>query len=195
MTERPKAPWGGLVMTVAFLAVATIVLEYFGVGGYRGGFLITAAVLVVLGVLVAWRALVGVPQRSTWLVSVGVVALVLASVLVERAPWSTGRLSDAADGIDLPYHQLRSERTSGRPGCDPCPTLERRLAGPDLNTEAATIEVALAIMEAGYPLEITTEARRIGRILTGDDDLTIEARIVREDDGGTLLTLVFRSRR
>lgn len=122
-------------------------------------------------------------------------ALILASVLVERAPLSVGQLAAAADRVDLPHHDLRRERTHGSARCRPCPTLERHYRGPDLIAEAALIEVAAALVAAGYPIEITTEARRTGRITTSTPDVAVAAKVVRLDAGGTRLTLTFRSRR
>ena len=174
--------------------VTFLVLDHFGVAGFRGGFALTAVVLVVGVGAVAWVLLRGTDQRRLWMLSVALVGLVLSSVLVERAPLSKGRLRDLADDVDLPFHRLESERALGNSRCSPCPRLVQRYQGPDLIVEAAVIEVAASLAAAGYPLTITPEARRTGELSTGTEDVAVDASVVREQGKGTTLELTFRSR-
>jgi hypothetical protein len=141
---------------------------------------------------IAWALLAGTHQRSLWVVTDVLLAVVLAAVLVDRAPLSTGRLRAAADDIHLPYHRLVTERARGNSRCAPCPSIERRYRGPDLIPEAALIEVSGALAEAGYPLRITEAARRTGRLRTDDGEVRIDVAVTRQGDA-TSLTLTLAS--
>lgn len=164
-----------------------VVLDLLGVAGYRNGFLLTALLLGVAGGAAVWLALAGVPQRATWLVAYLLLAVVVAGVLVDRAPLSTGRLRAAADDIELPFHRVVGTESSGNSRCRPCPAVTRRYDGPDLNVEPALIEVAAAAAAAGYPLELTVEHRRAGRFATANGTIHLEVTVGRREGGTTLV--------
>ena len=167
------------------------VLRFLGVGGFRGGFLLAAAILVGGGTLTAMWGLAGVPQRTTWLVAVGLLGLIIAGLLVDQAPISKGRLRAEAARVDLDFYRLEREITSGNSRCDPCPTVERRYVGPDLIVDAALIEVAARLASAGYPLRVTEDARRSGRLRTATEDIRVDVEVRRVDDA-TDVRLTFR---
>ena len=178
---------------MAYFAVTSAVLGYFGVAGFRGGFVMSGAILAVGGAAVAWMGLTGAAQRGTWIVAVVLVGAILAGVLVDQAPLSKGQLRAEADRVDLTFYRLEGEVASGNSRCRPCPALERRYAGPDLAVEAAIIEVAAALATAGYPLEVSVEARQTGTLRTQTDRFAVHVS-VRRVTGRTDVHLTFRGR-
>lgn len=163
-----------------------------GVAGFRGGFFIVAAILAGGAAAVTWIELSGAAQRGTWVLAFAIIGVVIAGVLVDRAPLSKGRLQAEADRVELDFYRLEREVLSGNSRCKPCPTVERRFVGPDLIVEAALIEVAAVLASDSYPLKITTEARRTGRLTTATEAVRVDV-VVRREASSTDVRLTFRN--
>ncbi len=122
-------------------------LAYFGVGGYRLGWVWVGAVLVVgSGGAVWWALGTGVERRGMWVASAAVFAVVGGSVLVDAAPPSAGVLQQRLDGLTLPFYEVIDQNSGGGSTCRPaCPRVTRVLRSPVGSVEAAAGEVRAAV--------------------------------------------------
>lgn len=129
------------------MVVAAGALHYFGVGGYRWAWVWLGLSLVGGSVLATWWALGRTtPRRGVWVVSVGVLAVVGASVLVDAAPPSRRVLEQRLDALVLPFYEVTAQSMAGRSTCRPrCPRVTRTLRAPVGSADAAYGEVRAAI--------------------------------------------------
>jgi len=139
-----------LLLAMLVMVVLGLALDRLGVAGYQGGELIVPTILAIasgLGVSIALR---GRRERVTWTVAAAVLATVITPVLVDRAPWSVGRLQAELDGMNLPFTEVVEEHTSGTSWCVPrCPRVSRTYLGPAITPLAAAREVAAALTVSG----------------------------------------------
>lgn len=133
------------------MALGTVALRSFGVGGYRGGFWICLAALVVVPTLTLGTA--SRSERRSALLYLGASALLAATAaswLVAESPPSAGRLSDRLDALDLPFYEVVDERRTGSSTCRPtCPAVVRTYRGPATGVRAAIVNTAVALDAEG----------------------------------------------
>lgn len=135
----------------ALATVATMaVLSFFGTGGYRNGFALSAVPLVLVAAVgTVWAIKPSVQVTKSWVAVNAVVGLVLAGAVVEVSPPSRGRLSAEADALRLPFHKVIDTRESGNSRCAPCPVVVRRYRAPVPSVEGTISAVLSALMERG----------------------------------------------
>lgn len=134
---------------IVYLVVATVVLGYLGVGGYRAGFLWLALAIPLAGTLVTWRLLRGQhTSTALWCLAVALIGITVAAKLVDLAPGSTARLDQRLDRLALPFfHTVREER-SGHGWCSPhCPRVVRVYRAPRTAPRGAYFTVLLALRQ------------------------------------------------
>ena len=144
-----RRPGVGLTAGVVYLLSAAAVLDDAGVAGYRLGFLLA---LGVLGMSAPVMVMLGgtFDNRTLWAAVLLVFSLVIAAVLVDRAPPSTSELLRRLDGVDLPLFEVTGERRFGSSTCRPrCPAVERIYAAPATAPFAAVSRVVLGLRQAG----------------------------------------------
>jgi hypothetical protein len=135
-----------LAISAGALAVVAGALDQLGVAGYRHG-----ALLCTLALPIAMGALAWLLTRQAWTTAViVVVALALSGTLATRAPWSTGRLEAALDGLhDLDGFHERSTVSEGHSWCRPgCPRVTRTWDVADTPAVDAVRLMAIALSEA-----------------------------------------------
>jgi hypothetical protein len=181
---------------LAFSLVAWLV----GLGGWRSGALVVGAPLVLGGGALAFIALREVEGRIVWAAAVAVVGLSLTGLVGQRSPYSTGRLAQELDALDLPFFTVVSQVESGHGWCRPtCPAVTRVYRGPDTSAQAVMVTLGSALIARGL-IRDTTALRDIAatdsvRVVTRD--YSLRAGIERAD--ATLrsrrITITVRSRR
>lgn len=164
------------VIVVGWLLLWGIALWYFGVGGYRLGFLWTALILAGGAAGLAWQAVSPeAPYRAAWVVAAALVGLTVAATLVDTAPPSKGELASRMDDLSLPFFKEVSETRGGSSTCRPrCPVVERVYDAPDTAPFAATYTVALALVEKKL---LETPPARSTRVVVRGDDMDVDARV------------------
>jgi hypothetical protein len=136
---------------VAYFVVATLVLGYLGVGGYRAGFLWLALALPAAATLLTWLALRAVDTNGVlWCLAVAVVAVTVAAKLVDLAPESTARLDQRLDRLALAFYRPVAEHRSGHGWCRPsCPRVERTYRAPDTAPTGALLLLIVTLSQQG----------------------------------------------
>jgi hypothetical protein len=156
--ERAPSPRGGsrrprpalaLGVAVGYLVLATAIVDFWGLAGYRLGFLLTTGVLA--GSVALLVALGGpIENRGLWAAALIAAGLALAALLVDRAPPSAGQLTRRLDGVELPLFAVTSHRRLGSSTCRPrCPAVERTYVAPATAAFAAVSRVVLGLRQAG----------------------------------------------
>lgn len=148
------------VGAVVGLGFVTAGLDFMGIAGYRFGFVFVSLVLVATAV---GALAVGAPRRiaRVWYLAAMVGAIALAGLLVDRAPFSVPRLASAMDTLPLPLYRVVEETRSGNSRCQPsCPVVTRIYAGPLLDERATVLDVANALQQRGYQLDVGRSFRR-----------------------------------
>ena len=160
-----RQPWLRLGIVAALFIAATTALHVLGVGGYRQGGLIVTGVLLVVG-CGTFLALPGrgnaanMDNRGLWLLVLGVLAVVGGGVLADRAAWSSGRLASEMDRLDLPFFEVRDERTTGHSWCRPsCPAVIRVYGTPNTSVRATMLTVAASFTRIGLVTDQTLLSR------------------------------------
>ncbi|MBV8960690.1 MAG: hypothetical protein JO087_18170 [Actinobacteria bacterium] len=167
-----------LAGVIVYLVVATIVLGYLGVGGYRAGFLWLALAIPVVATALAWRVLRNVDTNTAlWCVAVALIGITACAKLVDLAPESTARLAQHLDGLNLPFFKTVRETRSGHGWCRPhCPRVERQYTVPRTAPRAAYFTVLLALRQH-HLLDVNErlpDVRAAGeRVVTRTDRYTI----------------------
>jgi len=151
-------PWLRLAHAVV-AGLVTAFLDLAGVGGFRGGFLIVAAVLVV-----AYAAPLLAPGRRRssrrWASAVAVLAIVAAGLLVDRAPYSAPRLAQEMNALPIGENRVLDESHSGNGRCRPsCPAVTRTYALPLLTKRAVVVQIATALQQLNFELDLAQTYR------------------------------------
>jgi hypothetical protein len=137
------------------------------VGGYRAGWVIVVAVLALPGSALTWWLLgLGPPVqgRGTYALTVAILGVVIAALIVGRAPLSKGRLSAELDRLPLSYFTRTGQHESGHSWCRPsCPVVVRTYKGPDLSAP----QIAGSVVNAMAARRLVTDPRRLQRDETG----------------------------
>jgi hypothetical protein len=161
-----------LLGVVAYLVIATLVLGYLGVGGYRDGFVWLALALPATASLLTWALLRSIDtNRLVWCLTVAIVGVTVAAKLVDIAPESAARLDQRLNHLNLPFFTELAERRRGHGWCRPsCPTVTRIYRAPDVGTTATFGEVSAALVlahlvprAADFRLSRDGSARAAGR--------------------------------
>jgi hypothetical protein len=134
----------------AYLVVATLVLGYLGVGGYRAGFVWLALALPAAATLLTWLALQGSDTtRAAWCIAAALLGLTAAAKLVDLAPDSAARIDERLGRLALPFYTPVEEHRSGHGWCRPhCPTVERVYRVPSTGAPATYFTMTLALQRA-----------------------------------------------
>jgi hypothetical protein len=188
-----------LVLVALAVVVVAFALDRLGVAGYQGGELLVPAILALTSGLGVWSALRGRPSRVVWTAAAAVLATVLTPVLVDRAPWSVGRLQAELDGLVLPFTEVVDEDTSGTSWCVPrCPRVSRTYLGPAITPLAAAREVASALTTAGVAPVALASRVTDGSFDAEGDDLRVLVRAEPDSDeplSRVRVTITLQSRR
>ena len=138
-----------LLAVLAYLVIATLVLGFLGVGGYRAGFVWVAIALPAAGAGLAWILLRDADtNRPVWCLAVAAISIVAAAKLVDYSPDSTARLDHRLDALTLPFFTRTAEHRSGHGWCSPhCPEVERVYKVPATAPRAAYFTVLLALQQ------------------------------------------------
>lgn len=155
--SRPRAWW---VAHLLVAAGATALIDVLGVAGYRSGFFLVTALLLVL--FVGPLLVLGGPGLpKLWLLFAGIMAAVAAGVLVDRAPYSAGRLAVEMDRLPLPDVGVLQETRRGNSRCRPaCPQVTRTYDTPQTSARASIVQIALALEQRGFGVDLATTYRR-----------------------------------
>lgn len=180
---------------VALLSLAAIA-DVLGIAGYRYGGIGLTVGLPVVAVLVA---VVQKIRPLAWIVALAVLAAALGGLLVDRAPWSTGRLEAALDDLEHldGFEVLETERT-GHSWCRPsCPKVTRVYRAPDTSPKANVVTMAVSLSNAGLAPPLSELG---GRILTDTlrvrgDETNVLVTAERLEIGDLRVTVVLSSHR
>jgi len=144
---------------IAYLVIATVVLGYLGVGGYRAGFLWLALAIPLAGTLLAWWLLRRQPTNTAlWCVAVVLLGITVAAKLVDLAPESTARLDQRFNRLSLPFFKQVRETHTGHGWCRPqCPRVERLYRAPDTSPTGALLQVIVSLSQQG----LVPDVRRV----------------------------------
>jgi hypothetical protein len=184
-----------LGLGAGWVAVAGPAAWFFGLGGYRSGFLSVGAVLglgVVAAVVVVPRA------RVAYGLALALIAFTSTSVVVATSPPSKGELDRRLSRLSMPYYAEVSRRSFGTSRCRPtCPGVERTYRGPILGTRAGVLDAAVALDRSG--LLAPPRLRRSFSTPTLDDqleDVRVRVSVAKEPpDGHVLVTIRLDGRR
>lgn len=186
----------------AILAVSAVAgtLDVLGVAGYQGGEIAVAAVLAATAGAGGWFSLRGVPAAGLWAAVVAVLATLLTPVLVDRAPWSAGRLQAELDSLELGFVDRIDQHVSGHSWCKPtCPVVERTYLGPAVNALVAIREVGVALSAADLAPRAATRDIRTTTFGLEHDHVRIDVRTEPDDPADPVsrirITIRLESRR
>lgn len=139
-----------LAAAAAFSVIAGVVVDFAGIAGYRGGFLLATAALAVGPLLLLARFGRDIAGRGILAAAFLILAVTGAAVVHDRAPESHGELARRLDGLDLPLFEQVSESRLGSSTCRPsCPAIERRYDAPSTAPFAAVSRVSLELLRRG----------------------------------------------
>lgn len=184
--------------TLAYVALAVVVIDRLGIAGLRGGLPITALVLGAGAGLVAFLAMGPVPDRALWVLAVVVVAVVPSPALADNAPLSKGQLRRHLDALELPLFRRLSHDESGRSWCTPsCPRVMRTYRAPPTAPRAAVATVAVALNQAKLidDRALTRPPQDRLRYRTEDLLIDVSARPTAGQASPVLVTLTLTARR
>ena len=127
-----RAEYVGLAVSFAWLVVASVATGFFGVAGYRAGWAVVMAVLVVGTGLVSWAAITRSGAHRGWIMSFVLFGLIISARQIDTAPLSKHRLAASLDKFKMDFYKLEDEKRSGHSWCKPtCPTVTRRYRAPN----------------------------------------------------------------
>jgi hypothetical protein len=164
------------LVVAAALVGAVAATWWLGLAGWRYGNVAVPAAFAVAAGAGTWLVLArGSPGRTLWTVSAVILAIVLASVLIDAAPPSRGALVARLDGIRLDFYEVLSERRTGHSWCRPtCPSVTRVYRAPFTSDRANSATVIAGLRAAGLvpapsrfvmPTRLDFRDRRDGRVL------------------------------
>ncbi|MEA3075492.1 MAG: hypothetical protein QOF60_400 [Actinomycetota bacterium] len=162
---------------------------FFGLGGYRSGFLVVGAVLapgVIAAVVVLPRA------RVAYGLALALIAFTSTSLVVATSPPSKSELSRRLGRVSIPYYREVSGHSFGTSTCRPaCPGVERTYLGPMLGTRAGVLDAAVALDREGLlappRLRRSFSAPRLDDQL---EDVRVRVSVAKQPPDGHLLVTI-----
>jgi hypothetical protein len=200
--DRAPPRSAGAALLWSGLAVSGLALALYagGIAGWRGGPLWVGLPLV-LGAAALARHLLGiVDNRWAWALVVAVAGLILTGLLVEHAPYSTGRLAGDMDRLRLPFFAEVAEERAGHSWCRPsCPAVTRTYRSADTSAAAAMLTVGAALLERGVISDqaMLADITRSGTFSMRAAAYTVRVAITDRDRtlGRRRITITYASRR
>jgi hypothetical protein len=182
VTRRELA---AVAVIAVWLVGASAVANYLGVAGYRGGWALAIALLVVATTALAWLATARVGASRMWVLAFAILGLVSAARQIDTAPLSKNRLAAALDTFKLDFYKVESEERSGHSWCKPtCPSVTRRYRAPLTTPVFAKDTVASTASYYHYlpDLRAVVDDRRATGFDAVSERATLTQRAVRKGD-------------
>lgn len=183
------------VLYILGSALVTALLDLGGVAGYRTGFLIVAALLAATYAL-PLRLIGGDRVARAWLLVATVIAVVMAGLLVDRAPYSSPRLAGEMNALRVPQFEVVEESHRGNGRCRPsCPTVTRVYEAPFVTKRALVVQIATALQQRGFELDLAETYARASAFEANSERVQARVSTPTSNDDRRQVVITFNARK